>query len=66
MEAVWHGTQSEHGQLLLAIDVNCGQDHDKQPQCAAHALLHDQRIMDGLLFARRIATRLKQQEGVDV
>lgn len=61
MEAVWHGTQAEHGQLLLAIDVNCPGEHDKK-QCAAHMLLNEQRVMDGLLFARRIADQLRHRE----
>jgi len=59
-EAIWHGTGSEAEALMEALAHNCSCEHDAQGQrirvCAGHAaLVHDQRFMDGLVYARRIA-----------
>jgi hypothetical protein len=63
-EAVWHGTQSEWLDLLRAIAHNCECQVDDMgvqlEACASHRLLiSDQRALDGLLFARRIADRMQ-------
>jgi hypothetical protein len=66
-EAVWSGTQSEWLDLLHAIADNCECQVDDMgvqlEACASHRLLiSDQRALDGLLFARRIAGRMQRQE----
>jgi hypothetical protein len=56
----WHGTDQERKELQAALDRDCS---CLPPQlCAAHALLFDQRRLDGLLFARRIRQRLLTEE----
>jgi hypothetical protein len=56
----WNGTDQERDELLAALDRDCS---CSPPQlCAAHALLHDQRRLDALLFARRIRERLLSEE----
>jgi hypothetical protein len=66
-EAVWRGTQSEWLDLLHAIADNCECQVDDMgvqlEACASHRLLiGDQRALDTLLFARRIAGRTQRQE----
>lgn len=65
-QATWHGTEAEAESLALAIEANCSCG-DEQPggasgNCAAHQLFGQQRVLDGLLFARRIAGRLQAEE----
>jgi uncharacterized protein YggL (DUF469 family) len=48
---VFHGTEQEKTELLIALEHNC-QCHQEQ-RCAAHAMLLDQRTLDRLVFARR-------------
>ncbi len=67
--SVWHGTADELDQLTKAVTDNCvcGQrSYLLAPRCPAHQLLDDQRALDRLLFARRIAARLRQEEFADV
>lgn len=62
---VWHGTDEEASALSEAIGRNCGCETADGAffRCAAHRMLEgDQRAVDGLLFARRIALRLLQEE----
>jgi hypothetical protein len=66
-EAVWRGTQSEWLDLLHAIAHNCECHVDDMgvqlEACTSHRLLiGDQRALDGLLFARRIAGRMQRRE----
>jgi hypothetical protein len=66
-EISWHGTQSESLALLDAIARNCtcefGLMGVRLNACSAHRMLtHDQRALDGLLFARRMADRLRYEE----
>jgi hypothetical protein len=66
-DSTWHGTYLEQLDLLRAIAHNCECEVDDMgvqlEACASHRMLiNDQRTLDGLLFARRIADRLKQQE----
>jgi hypothetical protein len=66
-DAIWHGTQSERLHLLYAIAHNCECEVDdlgvQLEACASHRMLiSDQRALDGLLFARHAADRLKRQE----
>ncbi len=63
----WHGTTDEWRALTQAVEAHCvSACHglgNVAPVCPAHAmLLHDQRALDGLLFARRISTKLRKEE----
>jgi hypothetical protein len=65
--ALWHGTQIEALELLQALSRNCScvltAEGVRLSTCAPHAMLaSDQRAIDGLLFARRIAARLRTEE----
>lgn len=64
---VWHGTRGEFDTLLAAVGRNCtcttGPNGVRTATCAAHQMVvEDQRAVDGLLFARRIAGRLRKEE----
>jgi hypothetical protein len=66
-DAAWRGTHEERLDILYAIAHNCECEVDDMgaqlEACASHRMLiSGQRALDGLLFARRIAERLKQQE----
>jgi hypothetical protein len=68
--AIWHGTFKERRELSNAMRHNCtcefGRMGVRFSTCAGHHLLNeDQRALDGLLFARRIAGRLRHEEGLD-
>lgn len=63
----WHGTSAEAACLIKAVVAHCTCTVDHQGRrmsvCDAHLmLLADQRALDGLLFARRIAQRLIDEE----
>lgn len=66
MIASWHGTPAEHLELMRAFDRNCecqfGDMGEQQSRCAAHRLTESQRALDGLLYARRIARTLRDEE----
>jgi hypothetical protein len=63
----WNGTVEEFRALSAAVNRAC-ECPDKlgwqtATRCAAHQMLcKDQRAVDGLLFARRIAARLRCEE----
>jgi hypothetical protein len=64
---LWHGTQTEALELLQALSRNCScvvtAEGVRLSTCAPHDMLTtDQRAIDGLLFARRIASRLRGEE----
>lgn len=64
---VWHGSQAETFELLQALSRNCScvvtAEGVRLSTCAPHQMLvNDQRAIDGLLFARRIAERLRHEE----
>ncbi len=64
---VWHGTYEESIELLGAVSHNCscefGDGGVLLASCASHRMLTEsQRILDGLLFARRMAGRLRREE----
>jgi hypothetical protein len=66
-EPRWHGTDDERLDLLYAIAHNCECEVDDMgvqlEACASHRMLiNEQRVLDGLLFGRRMADRLKRQE----
>ena len=63
----WHGTQEEALRLLTAIVHNCDCQIDptgvRARLCVPHQMLsQDQRALDGLLFARHMARRLRAEE----
>jgi len=64
---IWHGTEPETAALLAAVENNCacarGVAGERVGCCPAHAMLvEDQRALDGLLFVRRLAGRLRLEE----
>jgi len=64
---LWHGTQTEALELLQALSRNCAcvvtAEGVRVSVCAPHEMLSsDQRAIDGLLFARRIAPRPLSEE----
>ena len=64
---LWHGSQTEALELLQALSRNCScvvtAEGVRLSTCAPHHMLaSDQRAIDGLLFARRIAARLRTEE----
>ena len=62
----WHGTTDETLQLLHAVreHCECRKDHGRTvAPCGPHAMIaRDQRVLDGLLFMRRMAARLLAEE----
>jgi hypothetical protein len=67
MTALWHGTPRENLDLMRAVTSNCACEFGfmgmRLRSCPAHLMLaEDQRALDGLLFGRRIATRLRDEE----
>jgi hypothetical protein len=67
MELIWNGTPEERLELLEAVHRNCACITDfngaRVAVCEAHTMLvHHRRVLDGLLFARRIAQRFICEE----
>jgi hypothetical protein len=65
----WFGTQQESSDLLAAITRNCtcefGLNGIRLAQCSPHSMLTtDQRALNGLLFVRRMAARLRREESI--
>jgi hypothetical protein len=62
----WHGTEEEWGALLDAVDLHCACLYTSMGtplrRCVAHSILQDQRALDGLLWMRRLRTRLQREE----
>ena len=63
----WHGSPSQWKELEQATQHNCTCEVDDacglQTECSMHhGLRCDQRLLDGLLFARKIAKRLWAEE----
>ena len=62
----WRGSLSQRSELLAALENNCTCTFDRGVRtdvCASHLILiEDQRTLDGLLFAREIADRLRDEE----
>ena len=63
----WHGTRTEALELVEALSHHCSCAFTAQGRratvCAPHEMLcSDQRAIDGLLFSRRIAERLRNEE----
>ena len=67
MELIWNGMQEERLELLAAVQRNCTCITDvkgaRVSVCEAHTMLvQHQRVLNGLLFARRIAQRFICEE----
>ena len=65
--ASWHGTHEESLELVDAVASNCGCEIGEMGEhltvCEPHMMLAtDQRALDGLLFVRRMAERLRREE----
>ncbi len=65
--AQWFGTRSERRALLTAIRRHCTCTRDAdgmllEPCPSHHMLVHEQRALDGLVFVRRLADRLRREE----
>jgi hypothetical protein len=65
--SIWNGTQQESLDLAAAINRNCtcqyGLDGLRTTTCPPHKMMtDDQRALDGLLFFRQIAERLRSEE----
>jgi hypothetical protein len=66
-QPVWKGTAAEAQALAVALRNNChcvfAPDGARRKTCpGCDALLHEQRFLDALLFARRIVLRLRAEE----
>ncbi len=67
---IWHGSTLEGRALSDASMHNCACEMDPETgahltSCPVHdAMTHDQRWLDGLVFARRIAEQLRREEGL--
>jgi hypothetical protein len=66
MATIWNGTPQEGLELCDIVKKHCscttGVTGDAV-RCASHwMLVTDQRALDGLVFARRIALRLREEE----
>ena len=67
MQLIWNGTPEERLELLAAVQRNCTCSMDAKGArvsvCGAHSMLvQHQRVLNGLLFARRIAERFISEE----
>ena len=66
MKASWNGTLSDYLELTRALDHHCacsiGFRCVRQTCCSAHELAGDQRALNGLLYARRILAKLRDEE----
>jgi hypothetical protein len=64
MQATWNGSQAELSALLNVITRNCTCGHPLLPgaRCAAHGMLLEQRVIDGLLFAHRLVDTFVLEE----
>jgi hypothetical protein len=69
-QVVWHGSAYERDLILELFAKNCTCEYHEDNQvrkvtCASHqAMLDSQRFMDGLVYARRLAKRLKEEEAM--
>jgi hypothetical protein len=68
MAASWSGTQSEYLDLMRVLNRNCGCQFGlmgvRLSRCSTHDLIDDQRVLNGLVYARRIAATLRDEESL--
>jgi hypothetical protein len=67
MELMWNGTPEERLDLLAAVERHCtcamNVKGARVSVCEAHTMLvQSQRVLNGLLFARRMARRFIREE----
>jgi hypothetical protein len=65
MTVTWHGRAAEYRDLVDAVARNCSCEYGigLRTRCAAHQMIaEEQRVLDGLLFARRMSDRLRREE----
>jgi hypothetical protein len=64
--ATWHGTRAEFMRLVAAMQRHCECETALFGRvvelCPAHAMLHDQRVLDHLLFTYRSRGQFQQAE----
>jgi len=65
----FHGSATDRELLQTALSHNCTceidpETHATTGQCAAHHMVLEQRILDGLLFERWLRARLEREEGL--
>ena len=66
-QSIWNGTEKESVDLAEAINrhctCQCDLDEVRTVTCSPHRMLiEDQRALDGLVFIRQIAARLRSEE----
>jgi hypothetical protein len=64
---IWNGTPHDTSDLTRAVARHCACEHGpmgvRVTTCSPHRMLsHDKRAVNGLLFMRRLADRLRQEE----
>ena len=65
----WKGTEHEEKAFVAAVEQHCAcaPPDDTDDICSAHQLLiGDQATLDRLVFFRRIADKLRREEGLPV
>jgi hypothetical protein len=66
--AVWHGTADELERLQKATQIHCNCERNARGawvnQCGGHRLLGQQRLLDRLLFVRRMRDQFITREFV--
>jgi hypothetical protein len=69
MTASWHGTVREYVELTRVLSRNCACEVQgmgmgaRFAPCPAHQMLaDDQRALNGLLYARRMASTFRDEE----
>ncbi|TME95529.1 MAG: hypothetical protein E6I52_22235 [Chloroflexi bacterium] len=66
MNAVWNGTPGEYLDFTCVLDRHCGCEFGvlgvRLTRCGAHDLTDDQRALNGLLYGRRLAATLRDEE----
>jgi hypothetical protein len=65
-DATWHGTARELQRLEAVVQANCscegGGRREEFGLCAPHRLFRQQRVLDRLLFVRRIRDQFISRE----
>lgn len=64
LKSTWHGTEAEAVRLaeVVARNCECTSTGNDARMCSSHSMLDDQRILDGMLFARTILQQLRAEE----
>jgi hypothetical protein len=63
----WKGTEHEEKEFVAAVEQHCACTPPEEADdiCSAHQLLiGDQATLDRLVFFRRIADKLRREEGL--